>query len=203
MNSNNIKNLTPNIHDMTDKEFKKIYKSLQKESNEYTNKNTRMSLKIFKLTGNKTQRPKGTQKADNELNRYKTQLELIDFKRNEIERKKISLQIETDTFNNLILEEDNNDNDNNNNNNNNNNNIDNTNKIKNNTDSDSDSDSDSNSNIKRKPLLCSEKNMIINNNRLFLMEQQEEKDKQYEIEYDMYQVEILGYHRDNKSYKSY
>ena len=202
MNSNNIKNLTPNIHDMTDKEFKKIYKSLQKESNEYTNKNTRMSLKIFKLTGNKTQRPKGTQKADNELNRYKTQLELIDFKRNEIERKKISLQIETDTFNNLILEEDNNDNDNNNNNNNN-NNIDNTNKIKNNTDSDSDSDSDSNSNIKRKPLLCSEKNMIINNNRLFLMEQQEEKDKQYEIEYDMYQVEILGYHRDNKSYKSY
>ena len=202
MNSNNIKNLTPNIHDMTDKEFKKIYKSLQKESNEYTNKNTRMSLKIFKLTGNKTQRPKGTQKADNELNRYKTQLELIDFKRNEIERKKISLQIETDTFNNLILEENNNDNDNNNNNNNN-NNIDNTNKIKNNTDSDSDSDSDSNSNIKRKPLLCSEKNMIINNNRLFLMEQQEEKDKQYEIEYDMYQVEILGYHRDNKSYKSY
>ena len=202
MNSNNIKNLTPNIHDMTDKEFKKIYKSLQKESNEYTNKNTRMSLKIFKLTGNKTQRPKGTQKADNELNRYKTQLELIDFKRNEIERKKISLQIETDTFNNLILEENNNDNDNNNNNNNN-NNIDNTNKIKNNTDSDSDSDSDSNSNIKRKPLLCSEKNMIINNNKLFLMEQQEEEDKQYEIEYDMYQVEILGYHRDNKSYKSY
>ena len=164
----NINDIEMQSNQETDEEMVQIYKNLRKDSTKLTVDISKMDVKIYRESGVKTINPKGTRKEDNLKNKSKPMIQLIEEKKEEIERKKIKLAERTAHFNKRMA------------------------------DYVSEPDSDNFPSNKKSKLTDNERKNITRNNMLHAIEARNEKEDSDEVEYDTYVRSVLDDHPANR-----